>query len=80
MTGDARGDRVSSAQAVNALELVARDLATISRVRPDIGALLDDTGITRHIQIALHHLEAKSLASQNRCDASNSAPASSPAK
>lgn len=30
------------AAAVDRLELVARDLATISRVRPEVGALLDD--------------------------------------
>ncbi|UVT31577.1 hypothetical protein SEA_MASK_44 [Mycobacterium phage Mask] len=49
--------------AVGLVELVARDLATISRIRPDVATLLDDTGVTSHVRQALellhtHHTPA----------------------
>lgn len=35
------------------LELIASDLATVARVRPEIGQLLDDLGVTRRVQTAI---------------------------
>lgn len=42
--------------AVDRLELVARDLASISRVRPEVGALLEDVGVMRNLQRAMELL------------------------
>ena len=45
--------------AARLVELAARDLATIARIRPDIGSLLDDTGVTEHLRQALKLLRER---------------------
>lgn len=52
-----KGEEVDAVQLV---DLAARDLAVIARIRPDIGSLLDDTGVTQHLQQALELLREQS--------------------
>lgn len=46
----------SVAHAASTLELVVNDLAVVARVRPEVGKLLDDLGVTRHLQSAIELL------------------------
>lgn len=45
-------------------EMLARDLATIREVRPEIGRLLEDVGVVRNIERLLNALGVEASAQQ----------------
>lgn len=56
--------RVAGTDAVFYAERVAADLAIVGEVRPEIGPLLEDVGVTRNMQRLLNTLGVEASAQQ----------------